>query len=743
MANIIFHSNTKTFHLYNHQISYIMCVLENGHLGQLYYGKKIHDKEDFSYLVEKCGRPMTSYVFEGDRTFSLEHIRQEYPVYGSTDYRHPAVEILQENGSRISDFQYQCYEICGGKPKLNGLPATYTESDDEAMTLCVVLYDKVTQMKVELFYTIFEEGGVITRSVKLYNEGTRPVHLLTAMSLSLDLPDKEYVWMQLSGAWSRERHVKKRMLEPGIVAIDSMRGNSSHEHNPFMVLKRTNADENNGEVIGFSLIYSGNFRIQAEVDTHDVTRITAGINPAGFDWKLEPRESFQTPEAVMVYSDTGLNGMSQTFHRLYRKRLARGYWRDRPRPILNNNWEATYFDFTEDRLVEIAAKAKECGVELFVLDDGWFGERNNDQAGLGDWIANRERLPRGIKGLSERIEALGMKFGLWFEPEMTNKDSDLYRAHPDWILQTPERSVSHGRYQYVLDFSRKEVVDCIYEMMYQILSESRISYIKWDMNRSITECYSAALPADRQGEVFHRYILGVYDLYERLTSAFPEILFESCASGGGRFDPGMLYYAPQGWASDDSDAVERLKIQYGTSMCYPISSIGSHVSVTPNHQVFRNTPLHTRANVAYFGTFGYELDLNKLSEKEIGQVKEQITFMKEYRELLQFGTFYRLKSPFDGNETVWMVVSEDQNTAIVGWYRVLNGVNMPYRRVQLKGLKADTLYENTQNNTENYGDELMNLGLITTDVTSGEVVGDAVPCTDFESRIYLLKAKEQ
>ena len=743
MANIIFHSNTKTFHLYNHQISYIMCVLENGHLGQLYYGKKIHDKEDFSYLVEKCGRPMTSYVFEGDRTFSLEHIRQEYPVYGSTDYRHPAVEILQENGSRISDFQYQCYEICGGKSKLNGLPATYTESDDEAMTLCVVLYDKVTQMKVELFYTIFEEGGVITRSVKLCNEGTRPVHLLTAMSLSLDLPDKEYVWMQLSGAWSRERHVKKRMLEPGIVAIDSMRGNSSHEHNPFMVLKRTNADENNGEVIGFSLIYSGNFRIQAEVDTHDVTRITAGINPAGFDWKLEPRESFQTPEAVMVYSDTGLNGMSQTFHRLYRKRLARGYWRDRPRPILNNNWEATYFDFTEDRLVEIAAKAKECGVELFVLDDGWFGERNNDQAGLGDWIANRERLPRGIKGLSERIEALGMKFGLWFEPEMTNKDSDLYRAHPDWILQTPERSVSHGRYQYVLDFSRKEVVDCIYEMMYQILSESRISYIKWDMNRSITECYSAALPADRQGEVFHRYILGVYDLYERLTSAFPEILFESCASGGGRFDPGMLYYAPQGWASDDSDAVERLKIQYGTSMCYPISSIGSHVSVTPNHQVFRNTPLHTRANVAYFGTFGYELDLNKLSEKEIGQVKEQITFMKEYRELLQFGTFYRLKSPFDGNETVWMVVSEDQNTAIVGWYRVLNGVNMPYRRVQLKGLKADTLYENTQNNTENYGDELINLGLITTDVTSGEVVGDAVPCTDFESRIYLLKAKEQ
>ena len=743
MANIIFHEDTKTFHLYNHKISYIMKVLENGHLGQLYYGKKIHDKSDFSYLVEKYPRPMTSYIFEEDRTFSLEHIRQEYPVYGTTDYRHPAVEILQENGSRISDFRYQSHEISEGKPMLEGLPATYTEEDGEAKTLRVTLFDSVTCIRAELLYTIFDREAVIARSVKFCNEGTMPVHLLCAMSLSIDLPDKDYVWMQLSGAWSRERHVKNRILEQGIVAIDSMRGNSSHEHNPFMVLKRPNTTEREGEVIGFSLIYSGNFRIQAEVDTHDVTRITAGINPSGFDWKLDVKESFQTPEAVMVYSDSGLNGMSQTFHRLYGRRLARGYWRDRPRPILNNNWEATYFDFTEERLVEIAAKAKSCGVELFVLDDGWFGERNNDHAGLGDWTPNKERLPWGIRGISEKIEALGMKFGLWFEPEMTNKDSELYRAHPDWILKTPNRSVSHGRYQYVLDFSRKEVVDCIYAMMEKILSEAKISYIKWDMNRSITECYSASLPADRQGEVFHRYILGVYDLYERLTTKFPKVLFESCASGGGRFDPGLLYYAPQGWASDDSDAVERLKIQYGTSMCYPISSIGSHVSVTPNHQVFRNTPLHTRANVAYFGTFGYELDLNKLSEEEITEVKSQIHFMKEYREILQFGTFYRLESPFEGNETVWMAVSDDKKTAVVGWYRVLNGVNMPYSRVRLEGLDPDTLYENVQNKTENYGDELMNLGLITTDVTAGEVPGDAVPCTDFESRIYLLKAKEQ
>ena len=718
MEKIIFHKETKTFHLYNEEISYIMCVLENGHMGQLYYGKRIHDKPDFSYLVEKCGRPMTSYIFEGDRSFSLEHIRQEYPVYGG-------------------------YEILKGKPSLKGLPATYTESEEEAETLKIILKDNLTGAKLTLLYTIFSKGSAIARSAHICNEGEKVLHLQTMMSLNLDLPDKDYVWMQLSGAWSRERYVKNRILEQGITAIDSMRGNSSHEHNPFMVLKRPNAGETSGEVIGFSLIYSGNFRMQAEVDTHDVTRITVGINPDRFDWKLEPGEEFQTPEAVMVYSDQGLNRMSQTFHRLYAKRLARGYWRDRPRPILNNNWEATYFNFTEDRLVQIASKAKECGVELFVLDDGWFGQRNDDHAGLGDWVANPERLPNGIKGLSERIEAMGIKFGLWFEPEMTNKDSDLYRAHPDWILHTPGRNASHGRYQYVLDFSRKEVVEYIYEMMAKILSEAKVSYIKWDMNRSITECYSVALPADRQGEVFHRYILGVYDLYERLTSEFPEVLFESCSSGGGRFDPGMLYYAPQGWTSDDSDAIERLKIQYGTSLCYPISSMGSHVSVIPNHQVFRKTPLHTRANVAYFGTFGYELDLNSLKEEEIAEVKEQIIFMKKYRKLFQFGDFYRLKSPFEGNETIWMVVSEDKKTAIVGYYRTLNGVNQAYSRIKLQGLDPDMLYENILNKTENYGDELMNFGLITTDVTAGEVPGDATPCTDFESRIYILKAKEK
>ena len=739
--SIIFHENTSIFHLYNEEISYIMMVLKNGHMGQLYFGKRIHDKEDFSYLCENYCRAMGSYIFEGEKSLSLEHTKLEYGVYGNTDYRQPAVEVLQNNGSRISDFKYQSFSIVPGKPKLSGLPATYTEDDGEAETLFITLKDSVTGLLLKLSYTIFAKGGVIARNAHLKNEGEESLHLTTAMSLCMDLPDYDYEWIQFSGAWSRERHEKVRKLEQGIQSVGSRRGHSSHEHNPFVILKRPAADEFQGEAMGFSLVYSGNFLAQAEVDTHGSTRMLMGIHPDGFDWKLEKGESFQTPEAVMVYTDKGLNHLSQTYHKLYQRRLARGYWRDKARPILINNWEATYFDFTEERIVEIAKKAKECGVELFVLDDGWFGQRSSDKAGLGDWVANRDRLPEGIEGLAERISSLGMKFGLWFEPEMVNKDSDLYRAHPDWILQTPERTNSHGRFQHVLDFSRKEVVDAIYEMMSKILGNAKISYVKWDMNRSITECFSAALPADRQGEVFHRYILGVYDLYERLTSRFPEILFESCASGGARFDPGILYYAPQGWTSDDTDAVERLKIQYGTSYCYPVSSMGSHVSVSPNHQLNRETPLYTRANVAYFGTFGYELDLNKLTEEEQKEVKKQIAFMKEYRELFQFGTFYRLSSPFEKNITAWMSVSEDKKTAIVGWYRVLNPVNDSYTRLKLCGLLEDVEYTIEGQKGTFFGDELMNLGILTSDATSGEAQEGQFKGCDFDSRLYILKAK--
>jgi len=736
---IQYHESSKTFHLSNGKISYLIKVLPNGQLGQLYFGRAIHDSGDFDHLLEMHHRPMTSWVFEGNNLFSLEHTRQEYPSYGTTDYRRPAVEVLQTNGSRIIDLVYVSHTVTPGKPKLERLPATYCEDPGEAETLTILLRDELIELEVELSYTLFAQYAAVARSVRLVNHGIQNLHLTQAMSLSLDLPDSDYEFIHFSGAWARERHMKVRRLEQGVQAVDSARGNSSHNHNPFIMLRRPGTTEAQGEVIGFSLVYSGNFLAQAEVDTWDTTRITMGINPFGFDWKLAPEEAFQTPEAVMVYSCEGMGDMSRTFHRLYRSRLARGQWRDKPRPILINNWEATYFDFTEDKLVAIAKTAKADGVELFVLDDGWFGARSNDFAGLGDWQANTSRLARGITGLAERIDALGMKFGLWFEPEMVNKDSDLYRAHPDWIISVPDRRASHGRNQYVLDFSRPEVVDNIYGQMAKILSEAKVSYIKWDMNRSISEPFSNALPADRQGELFHRYILGVYDLYDRLTTNFPHVLFESCASGGGRFDPGLLYYAPQGWASDNSDAVCRMKIQYGTSFCYPISSIGAHVSAVPNHQVYRDTPIATRANVAHFGTFGYELDLNKLSDDEREQVREQIKFMKEYREVLQFGDFYRLQSPFDGNFLAWMVVSPDKKTALVGWYKVLNEVDGPFRRVRLQGLDPAFRYR-VDGGPGHYGDELMNAGLVVTDSAAGQCQSFERESCDFDSHIFVLKA---
>lgn len=739
--HIFYHASSQTFHLSNDAVSYIMKVLPNGQLGQLYFGKAIRDRENFDHLLEMNHRPMSACVFEGNLRFSLEHIKQEYPSYGTTDFRHPALEIVQPNGSRITDFTYVSHTITAGKPALAGLPATYTEHDEEAQTLTILLRDAVIGAELELRYTLFADYAAIARSARFVNRGALDLHLTHAMSLNLDLPDSNYEFVHFSGAWARERHQKVRRLEQGIQSVESTRGTSSHNHNPFVILKRPETTEFSGEAIGFSLVYSGNFLAQIEVDTWDTTRVTMGINPFQFDWKLAPNESFQTPEAVMVYAADGLNSMSQTFHKLYQKRLARGYWRDRPRPILINNWEATYFDFTEDKLVSIAQAAKNDGVELFVLDDGWFGARCNDHAGLGDWVANPHRLARGITGLAQRIDALGMKFGLWFEPEMVNEDSDLFRAHPDWRICTPNRRASHGRNQFVLDFTRQEVVDAIYDMMAKILREAKVSYIKWDMNRCITEAFSAKLPADRQGELFHRYILGVYQLYERLTSEFPHVLFESCASGGGRFDPGLLYYAPQGWASDDSDAIERLKIQYGTSMCYPISSIGAHVSVVPNHQVFRVTPLETRANVAHFGTFGYELDLNKLTADEREMVRKQIQFMKQYREIIQFGTFYRLISPFDNSQfTAWMVVSEDKKTALVGYYKILNEVNGPYHRVKLHGLNPDFSYC-VDGVSAHYGDELMEVGLLTTDGSAGQPIEGDRESKDFDSHIFVLHAE--
>jgi len=741
------HVTDTLFHLRNDSLSYIMQILPNGYLGQLYVGPAVPLDVDYSYLLELAARPTSACPFYDNPVFSLEHVKQEYGQYGGSDYRQPAVVMSQPDGSTVTTFQYESHRIEVGKSRLDGLPATYVEDDSEAETLIIVLVDPLTTVRIELSYTLFSSRPVLTRTARFINDGHAEVFLDQAMSACLDLPDSEYEWWQFSGAWGRERHLKTRTLEQGITSIGSIRGNSSAQQNPFVILARPGTDDLQGEAIGCAFVYSGNFLIQAEVDTFDTTRLLVGIHPQGFRWKLRPGSSFQTPEVVFAYTADGLNDLSATLHSLFRERLMRGQWRDQPRPIVTNNWEATYFDFTEDTLIDIARTAQGVGAELFVLDDGWFGARRGERAGLGDWTPNTDLLPDGVAGLSKKVTDLGIDFGLWVEPEMVNEDSDLFRTHPDWVIQTPNRRRSVGRFQLVLDYSRAEVVDHVFTQLSDVFSTAKISYVKWDMNRSLTEVFSSALPTDQQGEVAHRHMLGVYALLERLTTAFPHILFESCASGGARFDAGMLFYAPQAWASDDSDAVERLKIQWGSSFAYPIVSHGAHVSITPNHQVNRVTPLHTRANVAFFGAFGYELDLNKLSDEEIAEVKAQVAFMKEHRELIHFGTFYRLRSPFDSNVTCWMVVNKQKTKAIVGWYRVLNTVNAPFDRVRLVGLDTTKRYRITGNELVDgrdivrSGSELHNIGLITSDRNSGDVPQNVTPNRDFDSRLFVLTAE--
>ena len=737
---IIFHKNTKEFHLYNDEISYIFCILRNGQPGQIYYGRKIKDRESFQHLIEYSMRDMAPCTYEGDRTFSMEYLKQEYPSYGHGDMREPAYEILQEDGSRITEFTFEDYVILKGKRKLEGLPAVYTESDEEAETLEIYLRDRVMNTKIILSYTIFENLPVIIRNTRFVHEGESSIVLERAMSLNLDLPDDRYEMVELTGAWARERYVKTAPLHEGIQAIYSMRGHSSHQFNPFFALKRPETTEDAGEAIGISLVYSGNFLGQTAVDTFGVARAMIGIHPEGFSWTLKKGETFQTPEAVLVYSGEGLGKMSRTFHRLYRKRLARGYWRDRVRPVVINNWEATFMNFTEEKILKFAETARQLGVEMMVLDDGWFGHRDDDTSSLGDWYPDLKKLPQGIRGLAEKIENMGMKFGLWIEPEMVNKDSRLYEEHPDWVIRVPYREACHGRNQFVLDFSKEEVVDYIGDQISGILRNAPVSYIKWDMNRSISEAFSQGRKAEEQGKLFHRHILGVYRLYERLTSEFPEVLFESCASGGARFDPGMLYYAPQCWTSDNTDAVERLRIQYGTSFVYPLSSMGCHVSEAPNQQTFRNAPLSTRAETAYFGCFGYEMDLDTLTEEEKEEVKEQIQYYKRIRKLVMDGTFYRLISPFEGDEAAWMVVSEDKRHALAGYYRMRQPANAPLKRLTLKGLDPDVRYQIRETGLEAYGDELMRAGMAISDYASG-IREKKERQGDYQSRLFELTAQ--
>lgn len=690
---IVFHKESRCFHLYNNEVSYIIRIMENEQLEQLYYGKKIHDREDFTYLHEECMRSQMSVCVPEPGILSMQYTKQEFPTYGTGDYRSPALTIVQENGSRIVNFTYASHEICSGKKDILPLPATYVENEDEAQTLEVTLHDAVMDTDLILSYTIYEEYPVITRNAKICHKGSEKIVLDKIMSASVEFNDMDYEMVHLSGGWARERYVKTRRLEMGIQSIQSLNGTcSGAEQNPFLALKRPHTTENQGEVYGFSLVYSGNHLGQVEVSTFDMTRVMMGINPEDFSWELTQGESFQTPEVVMVYSDQGLNKMSQTYHRIYRKRLMHGTWRDQARPILLNNWEATYFDFNEEKILNIAKKAKEAGVELFVLDDGWFGARDDDYRGLGDWYVNLKKLPSGISGLSQKVEELGLKFGLWVELEMVNKDSDLYRAHPDWAFAIPGRVPNHSRNQLVLDMTREDVREYLLERLTTIVHDAKIDYVKWDMNRSVCDVYSHMAAQNRNGELYHRYVLGVYDLLERFLAACPDLLLEGCSGGGGRYDAGMMYYSPQIWCSDNTDAINRLSIQYGSSFFYPISTVGSHVSVCPNHQTGRVTPFRTRGDVALAGSFGYEMDLNKISEEEKEMVKEQVAAMHEYYELTHEGLYYRLTGLKKQDFMAWEFVAKDQSRALLTIVKTDAEGNMLPVHTKVCGLAEDKLY---------------------------------------------------
>ncbi|MDU0329108.1 alpha-galactosidase [Paenibacillus sp. 3LSP] len=728
---IFFDEAQGLFHLQSRNTSYIIQLV-HGYPAHAYFGAKLRHGSNLDQLLTFQERASFSpNPIPEDKSISLDSLPQEYPQYGTSDFRSPAYQVRLANGTRATELTYRSHRIVPGKPALEGLPAVYVEQDHEAETLELELEDRVSGLVVVLSYTVFAEFDAIARSARLTNGSSEPLQLERALSASVDFPDAAYDALYLSGAWARERHVQRRRLAPGVTGISSRRGSSSHQQNPFLALLRPDATEQQGEVYGFSLVYSGSFTAEAEVEQFGTTRVQIGINPFDFTWRLEPGESFQTPEAVLVYSAEGLGGMSRTYHRLYRTRLCRGQFRDQERPILVNNWEATYFDFNADKIEAIAKAGSELGIELFVLDDGWFGRRDRDNSSLGDWFEDRRKLPDGLADLARRVKDTGLQFGLWFEPEMVSPDSDLYRAHPDWCLHVPDRRRTEARDQLILDMSRSDVRQYLYERLSTIFSTVPITYVKWDMNRNMTEIGSAVSPAERQGEVAHRYMLGLYELLERLTSEFPHILFESCSGGGGRFDPGMLYYMPQTWTSDDTDAAERLKIQYGTSIVYPVSTMGAHVSAVPNHQVERTTPLTFRGDVAMSGNFGYELDLTRFTEEEKETAKRQIAIYKEIRGLVQQGDLYRLQSPFEGNETAWMFVSPDQNEALLFYFRVLAEPNGPLRSVKLQGLDPAKDYEVAGSSEVYGGDRLMNAGLSMASVRG-----------DFSSKMIHLKAKQ-
>ena len=708
---ITFDEKRKIFKLDTLDSTYAIGIRE-GYLIHLYYGKKIPDDNLLDLPFRGYFATISpKNVHVDDYKFSLDVQPMEYSCNGSGDYRLAALSIKDSMGRTTTDIRYLDHKIYDGKPKLKGLPATYCNDDSEAQTLELITIDKFTGAKVTLYYTAFANYSVVTESVKVENTGKETFEIEKVASCCVKFPSMDYNMINLSGVWSRERRVITRHLAHGIQSVASKRGSSSHNHNPFVALVDDKGGEDFGDAFGFNLVYSGNFSADIETDYLDCTRLVMGINPIDFTWVVEPDDEFQSPEVVMVYSDSGMGKMSRTFHDLYNNNLIRGEWKNKKRPLLINSWEGSGFDFDQETLVRYAKEAKKLGIELLVMDDGWFGHRDSDNSSLGDWFVNESKLKGGLTKLIERVNAEGVQFGIWYEPEMISEDSELYKAHPDWCVHVEGREQSPARQQYVIDMTRQDVRDCIFNQMYDVLSKNNIAYLKWDYNRAITEPASVMLDARHSKEFFHRFILGTYELMDRITSAFPHILFESCAGGGGRFDAGMLYYMPQAWASDNTDPIERLTIQFGTTMCYPASSMGAHVSDCDR------TGIETKAAVAMAGTFGYELDPKEMSEEDKEKVKEQVKNYHRYYNVIHFGDLYRIIAPTDDEfKCAWEYVAKDKSEALLTVV-IKNRAPHDFLLIKMKGLDPEKMYRDETDGEIYSGALLMNAGINLTDGT--------------------------
>lgn len=692
--------------------SYVIGVVdEERFLGHIYYGQRLNDYH-LSHVLRIQESPFVPSKNNRDRVSFLDCFPMEYPAGGLGDYRESCIGIETKGGNMGLALNYVSHKIIPGKSELCGLPSSFGK-EDACNSLEILCEDPHTGLRAMLLYTVFEDVDMITRSVRLINDGNEELFVTKVFSSCLDMDNHDFEAISLHGSWARERHIQKVPVSHGKLSIESIRGESSHQDHPFMALASKGTDQEHGEVYAMHFVYSGNFKVSVQSDQFDQIRMVMGIHPEGFKWKLMPGEEFQAPEVVMTYSSEGLGRMTRSFHDFYRNHLIRGEYKDKKRPILINNWEATYFKFDTDKLIAIAKQASELGIEMLVMDDGWFGNRCDDNRALGDWTVNEEKLRGGLKYLVDEVNKLGMKFGIWFEPEMISPDSELYRAHPDWAIAIPGREGSLCRNQYVLDLTRREVLDHTYESVAKILRSANIEYVKWDMNRQLSDIGSAFLPPEQMGELYHRYVLAVYELQRRMMEEFPYLLLENCSGGGARFDPGMLYYSPQIWCSDDTDAIERLIIQEGTAMIYPLSTMGAHVSDCPNHTVGRTTPFETRGHVALAGTFGYELDVTKISEEDRKMIPEQAAMYHKYNDLVREGDYYRLASYHENHfYDCYGVVSKDRKEALYTFVQVLNRPNHHSRRIYFKGLDPDKRYRIEGEEEVYSGDVLMKAGYL-------------------------------